>query len=151
MSGDQELMNRGLVLGLAIVAAPVVTLAACNAFLVAHERDAADTTRTLHREARALVPPGVRVIGEEESACRMLRSFPSCVTVFLDWQGSSGKRRTTLEEQLRARGWQRAPNRPSFVFVRDGLEAHIFVNRRGNQWENRCSRSKSVRLESSRP
>ena len=140
-------MSPRLLIGLAVVAAPILALAACNAMLAAHDRGQVETTHTLHREARALVPPNVRIVGEEESACRMLRSFPSCVLVFLDWRGTFEKRRRALESQLRERGWRPAPDRPSFVFARDGLEASIFVNRQGDEWEKRCSRRDPTRLD----
>jgi hypothetical protein len=132
--------RRPLVLLVALLALPVLALAGCNALIAAFERDRATTTRELHEEARALVPESARIVSEEESACLELRSFPSCVVLYLDWDGPYAARRGAADRRLRERGWEPAAGgAPSFVLARDGLEASFLVRRRGELWGPACA------------
>ena len=131
-------MSRRLLIRLGLLAVPVITLAGCNALLAAGDADHAATTRTLHEEARALVPDSARIVLAEESACVMFRSSPSCVIVFIDWPGSYAVRVAAAERQLREGGWRPTAYNPAVV-TRSDLEAAIATMRRGEGWGRLCS------------
>jgi len=131
-------MSRRLAIALALFAVPVLGLAGCNALLSAHDARHAETTRTLHEQAHALVPDDARIVFEEESACVEFRSSPSCVILLIDWPGTYERRLDAVDELFRADGWHHAPRGPSFVFRRDDVEASIHVHRRGEPWKDLC-------------
>jgi hypothetical protein len=91
----------------------------------------AEMVRTLHPEARALVPARRRVIEERESACVEFRSYPSCVIVSFDLPGTKDAREQAMQGRLRTRGWKASPSAPSFVHERGGLSANVRVPPRG--------------------
>lgn len=125
-----------MVLGL--LALPVIGLAGCNALLAAGDTDHAATTRRLHEQAQALVPHSARLVLEEESACVMFRSSPSCVILFIEWPGSYAERVAAAERQLREGGWRPTAYNPA-VFMRSDLEAAISTKRRGEGWKRLCA------------
>jgi hypothetical protein len=131
-------MSHRLLIGLGLLAVPVLALAGCNALLTAGDADHASTTRTLHEEARALVPDSARVVLEEESACLMFRASPSCVILFIDWPGSYAVRIAAVDRQLREGGWRPTAYNAA-VFMRSDFEAAILTRRRGEGWEPLCS------------
>ena len=132
-------MSRGTLIALSLVALPVLGLAACNALVTRMDASHAETVRTMHREARALVPARARVVYEQESACVELRSYPSCIIVSFDLAGTHGSRQQAIQKRLRARGWTPVPSRPSFVYERGDLYASVRVLRHGPVWEERCA------------
>lgn len=136
---DHRRRRRRLAVALGVVALPVLGLAGCNALLAKQDADRAATTRRLHAETRALVPDTARIVAEEESACVELRSFPSCVVIFLDGPGSYERRLAAVEERIRALGWVQPADAPSFVFSRGGLKAGVGIKRRGAWWDELCA------------
>jgi hypothetical protein len=112
--------------------------------LLAHlDASQAARGRTLHDEARELVPARARIVAERESDCVEFRSSPSCVTIVFDWSGSYEARLATAEELLRERGWRPAPDRPSFVYQRRDLEAGVH----GEWWNQVCAGKPPVALD----
>lgn len=124
-------MSRRTLFLLGLVALPVLGLVAVNALAVRLDASHAETVRTLHREARSLVPSSARQVHERESACVTLRSYPSCVIVSFELPGTREARQQAMNERLRARGWTPAPGSPSFVYQRGGLYANAWVPRHG--------------------
>ena len=131
-------MSRRLAIALALCAVPALGLAGCNAFLAAHDTRHAETTRTLREQAHALVPDDARIVFEEESACLMFRSPPSCVILLVDWPGTYERRLDAVDELFRANGWRHASGGHSSLFRRDDVEASIHVHRRGEAWKQLC-------------
>jgi hypothetical protein len=142
-------VSRRLLIILALLAIPVLSLAGCNALLAAGEADQVATTRTLLEEARALVPNSARIVVEEESHCVMFRSSPSCVVLVIDPPGSYSVRLATAERQLREGGWRPSSFNPA-IFTRGDLEASILTRRRWEGWERLCSRRALDRTDLSR-
>ena len=144
---DEGVVRRQVVVALAVVALPVLALAGCNAVASALGAKHAATTSTLHEEARALVPDEARIVAEEESACTEFRSFPSCVVILLDWTGPYEQRLAAVEQRIRARDWDPAPNAPQLGFRRDDLQANLGIHRRGSRWDQLCARRDPADLD----
>lgn len=145
-NGDEDWVNRRLLVILGLLAGLVLALAACNALLDARAVSHRETTREMHEQARALVPAGARIVAEEESACVMFRSAPSCVIVVLDWSGSYEARQAAVDQRLRAAGWRPTSYNPQ-VFARDDLEALVGISRRGESWDELCSEREPEALD----
>jgi hypothetical protein len=116
------------------------TIGGCNLVTGHLDRDE-DELRALHEAARSLVPPGARIVHEEESGCAELRAYPNCVRIDFDVRGTDAARIRETRKLLAAGGWQRAPGSPSFVYERDDLRASVAVVRHTEGWRQDCAAS----------
>jgi hypothetical protein len=133
----RDVSRRPFVL-LGFLAIPALGLGALNLLLAHIDASHTASVRTLHDEARALVPAEARVIAEEESACVEFRSSPSCVIIVFEWSGSYESRSAAAQAVMRRGGWQPAPDRPSFVYRHRDLQAAASIKRRGSWWDELC-------------
>jgi hypothetical protein len=120
------MVSRRIVVDALLLGLSAVVVSAC-----AYDTEPKPSTEELRSLTRSLVPPGARIVAQQDGECIQVAPQPSCVTVFFAQPGQSlAQRVDAVSEHALARGWSErdrwdGPGGATLQYRRPGLTASV--------------------------